>query len=216
MAWFKGSIKADVPSDLANTESDSVPLRSSESRWPTPKAFSVEIEVQRQNHQSADLNGCPKLSPGHLFTRTQWSALYIKHDGQREHYRGSGIPPNGNLIIRTANSREHSKAIGALLGTVEYRSRGTLRSREAVKVDFIALGVGVVPWYVEYRIDQDILEKNCFHVGQPRDGIQPGQPGVAVMAVKWSGPIARRLALGWVALQGWMDSQPEFRTIVLA
>lgn len=81
MPWSKGCIETDVPVDLANPESDSVSPRSLESRWPTLNAFSVETEIQRQNHHSADPDGCPKLSPGQLFTRTQWSALYIKHDG---------------------------------------------------------------------------------------------------------------------------------------
>ncbi|KAF7540093.1 hypothetical protein G7054_g1627 [Neopestalotiopsis clavispora] len=207
MAWSKGCIEADVPADLINPESDAMSAENLESRWPTMKKFS--IEVQQKTHRAANLLDCPKLNPGYLSTRAQWSVLSVKHEcigGSRK----------GNFLIRIASSENNGKAIGALLGTVEYRLRGTVPSCGAADVDFLALAVGAMPVRLARYSDQEILERNCFHRDHPNHANGWGQPGVAVMAVRWTDSVARRLALGWVTLQGWVDSRPKFRTVVLA
>ncbi|KAI0542595.1 heterokaryon incompatibility protein-domain-containing protein [Xylaria digitata] len=212
LAWAKGCIEADVPTDLLVSPTD--PAMSAEelaSRWPTVGAFWAE--VRRRISDTQDPSIPPSLHPGHLLTRTQWSVLRVEHDGDKEHLRGDIYVPNTHFLIRHTQSGEK---VGALLSTVEYRLRSIATPDQAADVDFIALAVGSMPACVSGEVDEESLKKNCFHMDRPEDLLRFAQPGILIMAVRWNGAIARRVALGWVTLQGWVDSKPSFRTVVLA
>ncbi|TGJ82440.1 hypothetical protein E0Z10_g6317 [Xylaria hypoxylon] len=212
LAWAKGCIEADVPVDLLVSPAGSaMSTEDLASRWPTVGAFWAEVRSRTCHKQ--DPSSPPNLHPGDLLTRTQWSVLRVEHDGYTEHLRGDIYVPNTHFIIRHTQGGE---TVGSLLGTVEYRLRGTATPDRAADVDFIALAVGCMPVCVSGSLDKESLMKNRFHRDRPEDLLEFAQPGVLVMAVRWDGPIARRVALGWVTLQGWVDSKPDFRTVILA
>lgn len=118
------------------------------------------------------------------------------------------------IFIRHSNARSDGEIVGLLLGVGEFvlRRPGT----RGADVDFIALAVGRMPQSVACSLGIETLRKNSFYELQWLNVIRKTQPGVIVMAVRWTGSIAHRIALGWVTLQGWVDSKPEFRTVVLA
>ncbi|KAF2966463.1 hypothetical protein GQX73_g7085 [Xylaria multiplex] len=212
LAWAKGCIEADVPTDLLVSPNDpAISAKELASRWPTVGTFWAE--VRRRISGTQDPSIPPNLHPGHLLTRTQWSILRVEHDGNKEHLRGDIYVPNTHFIIRHTQTGER---VGALLSTVEYRLRSIATPDQAADVDFIALAIGCMPVCASSEADEESLKKNCFHRDRPEDLVQFAQPGVIVMAVRWDGPIARRMALGWVTLQGWVDSKPSFKTVVLA
>lgn len=41
-------------------------------------------------------------------------------------------------------------------------------------------------------------------------------PIVYVMLIRWNGPVAHRVAVGWVLLTRWVKSNPQFKTVYLA
>lgn len=41
-------------------------------------------------------------------------------------------------------------------------------------------------------------------------------PIVYVMVIRWNGPVAHRVAVGWVLLTRWIKSNPKFKTVYLA
>ncbi|KAI0544512.1 heterokaryon incompatibility protein-domain-containing protein [Xylaria curta] len=211
LAWAKGCIESEVPADLVSLSGSVLSAENLASRWPTVEAFWVE--VRRGTHHTQSPYGTPDLRPGYLLTRAQCSVLRVGHNGRAEHFRGDVYVPNVHFVISLPHSA--SEKVGSLLGTVEYRLRGTATDR-ASDVDFIALAVGSMPVYVSGVVDEITLKKNCFHSDRPERLLRFAQPGVVVMAVTWDGPIARRLALGWVTLQGWVDSKPKFKTVILA
>lgn len=207
LAWIKGCIEADVPVNLIGKKTVSSMLpQSLAHRWPTVQDF--WDEVQNSIRYEENFYELPQLSAGQLATRTQSAALRVKYSIHGPTWGGSFC------IFKTDAGRvEH---IGSLLNMDEYQLRGTKTSDEAADVDFIALAVGCMPREVARFIDEKVLEKNRFHVDEQELDSATGQPGVIVMAVKWQGPVARRVALGWVTLQGWVESKPEFRTVILS
>ncbi|KAI0114085.1 heterokaryon incompatibility protein-domain-containing protein [Nemania sp. FL0031] len=213
LAWTKGCIEADVPDDLLLLPTVSVmSAEGLASRWPTVGAF--RAEVQRRTHHTEDPPFPPSIRPGYLFARTQSTILRVEHDGDKEHLRGDIYVPNTHFSIH--HTQGDGTIIGSLLGTVEFRLRSTAASDQAVDVDFIALAVGSMPVCVSKKVDSESLKRNRFYRDRPEKLLEFAQPGIIVMAVRWDGPVARRLALGWVTLQGWADSKPSFRTVVLA
>ncbi|KAI0854930.1 heterokaryon incompatibility protein-domain-containing protein [Xylaria cubensis] len=213
LAWAKGCIELEAPTDLLVSLSESaLSAENLASRWPTVGAFWAE--VRRGTHHTQTPYGMPNLHSGYLLTRTQYSVLRVEHNGSTEHFRGNVYVPNVHFVINLPQNV--SETVGSLLGTVEYRLRDTATPDRAEDVNFIALAVGSMPVYVSSIVDEIALRKNCFHTDRPERLLQFAQPGVVVMAVTWDGPIARRLALGWVTLQGWVDSKPKFKTVILA
>ncbi|RWA12530.1 hypothetical protein EKO27_g2575 [Xylaria grammica] len=213
LAWAKGCIEADVPADLPVLSTDpAISAKDLASRWPTVKSFWAEVQHRTRRTQDPCLPH--NLHPGHLFTRTQRSVLRVEHDGYEEHLRGDIYVPNTHFLI--SHTQGGSGAIGSLLGTVEYRLRSTTPPDRAAEVDFIALAVGSMPVCMWRTAGEESLKKNRFHRDRAEDLLGFAQPGVLVMAVKWDGPIVRRMALGWVTLQGWVESKPSFTTVILA
>ncbi|KAI1263506.1 heterokaryon incompatibility protein-domain-containing protein [Xylariaceae sp. FL1019] len=187
LAVAQGCVETDVPTDLLSLPTDSfVPLEKLRSRWPTVKAFWADVRCKTR--RTEDLTDRIHLGPGQLRTRTQCAELRIEYSALHDGY-----------VVRNV-----SDGIGALLGTEEYRLRRSKSPDEPADVDFIALAVGIIPLIIlSYQ-----WNGSC--------GEYAPQPGVIVMAVRWDGPIARRIALGWVTLQGWVESDPAFRTVILA
>jgi hypothetical protein len=186
-------------------------------RWPTLVEFWAEVSSRASSLQgisSVGESSIDQISAGVLFTRAQWSILRVEHDGCDEHLRGDIYVPNANFVIRDGCG----KVIGALLGTVEFRLRGGTVAERVANVDFLALSVGSIPECLTRNMDLATLEKNRFHAGQSKGSLQCNQPGIAVMAVQWDASgsrVARRMAIGWVTLQGWADSKPRFRAVYL-
>ncbi|KAI1746837.1 heterokaryon incompatibility protein-domain-containing protein [Xylaria castorea] len=213
LAWAKGCIESEVSADLLiSLTGSALSAEDLASRWPTVGTF--RAEVRRRTRHTHDPYGPPSLHPGYLLTRAQCSVLRVEHDGGRENFRGDVYVPNVHFVIR--HTQGSGEKVGSLLGTVEYRLRGMATPDIPANVDFIALAVGSMPAYVSSAVDEESLKKNCFHTDRPEHLLQFAQPGVVVMAVTWDGPIARRMALGWVTLQGWVDSKPSFTTVILA
>ncbi|KAI0177833.1 heterokaryon incompatibility protein-domain-containing protein [Pestalotiopsis sp. NC0098] len=200
LAWIKGCIEADVPADLLGPETEtSMSPKSLASRWPTIQDF--WNEVQNRSHHKENIDEIPYLGVGHIATRTGCAALDVKVHEWGEYF-----------FICKAHA-DGGERMGVMLDKSEYRLRSANLSDKAAEVDFIAMALGYIPWSYALYLDKKVLEENNFPVNQP----EPiDQPGVIVMAVKWQGPIARRVALGWVTLQGWVDSKPEFRTVILS
>ncbi|KAI8947214.1 heterokaryon incompatibility protein-domain-containing protein [Xylaria longipes] len=214
LTWAKGCIEADVPTDLLVSPTDSaMSAEGLAARWPTVGAFWAE--VRRGTRHTQDPSIPPNFCPGCLLTRTQCSVFCVEHDGHKEHLRGDVYVPNTHFLIRHAQG--DGGTVGSLLGTVEYRLRGAAATTDrAADVEFIALAVGCMPVCVSDQVGGNLLRKNHFHRGRPENLLGFAQPGVLVMAVRWDGPVARRMALGWVTLQGWVDSKPKFRRVILA
>lgn len=203
LAWIKGCIEADVPADLLGQETEtSMSPKSLACRWPTVQDF--WNEAQNSICHKDNLYDSPYLHAGHIATRTQCVTLRVKQDKYGPTF----------YIFKT--QVRGGERIGSLLSENEYQLRGADSSDGAADVDFIALAVGSMPWGAARLTDTDVLVKNRFHAGQPEPWSEFGQPGIIVMAVRWEGPVGRRVALGWVALQGWVDSKPDFRTVILS
>ncbi|ETS83808.1 hypothetical protein PFICI_05684 [Pestalotiopsis fici W106-1] len=219
LAWAKGCIEADVPNDLFQHDFDPRRLRSSSSisakelalRWPTLQDFWTE--VRKRNYCTEDPPGPPTLEKGHILTRTQSSTLRVEYEGKSAEDAYS----TEKFLIRHAPTGAGSvEIIGSLLGAGEYKLRGTMPQGQVANVDFIALALGYMPGTITMKLDRETQRGNRFHQDQSSYLLFEDQPGVIVMAVTWTGSIARRLALGWVTLQGWVDSKPTFRRVVLA
>lgn len=203
LAWIKGCIEADVPADLLGHETEhSMSPKSLACRWPTVQDF--WNEVQNSIRYEDKPHDSHYFHAGHIATRTQCAALRVKWDMY------------GDMFHIFKTQVRGGERIGSLLDKNEYQLRGADSSDGAADVDFIALAVGCMPGGVAAWMDKNVLKNNRFHMGQPESWYHYGQPGIIVMAVNWEGPVARRVALGWVALQGWVDSKPEFRTVILS
>ncbi|KAI0448831.1 hypothetical protein F5B21DRAFT_521097 [Xylaria acuta] len=113
LEWAEGYIEADVSADLLVSRTGS-PLSAEDlaSRWPTVGAFWTE-----------------------LLTDAQWSVLRVEHNGGRERFRGDVYVPNVHFLTR--HTQGPGKKVGSLLGTDEYRLRGTATPDRAVDVDLL-------------------------------------------------------------------------------
>lgn len=224
LAWTRGCIEADVPADLFEPGSKPGQLQPSSiisaqelaSRWPTIQDF--WNEVNNAKHQSMDRPTPPGLDQGHLLTRTQSSVMCVEIQTSFQCF----APPSLNdsttktFFIRHAHTHnDDGEIVGWLLGTGEYELRGPGTPEGVADVNFIALAIGSMPHSISFGLDLERLGNNPY---EPRriSALCDAGPGVIVMAVRWTGSIAHRIAIGWVTLQGWVDSKPEFRTVVLA
>lgn len=223
LAWTRGCIEADVPPDLFQLGSGAGQLQPSSvisaqelaSRWPTIQDFWAEVQNGKQ--QERDRPTPRGLDRGHLLTRTQSSVMCVERQSSTPYvYPPSPGRTTKTFFIRHAHTHnDDGEIVGWLLGTGEYELRGTGTTEGVAKVDFIALAVGIMPSFITPDLPVERLGSNPY---APRriSSLHRHQPGVIVMAVRWTGSIAHRIAIGWVTLQGWVDSKPEFRTVVLA
>ncbi|KAF3007073.1 hypothetical protein E8E14_005160 [Neopestalotiopsis sp. 37M] len=218
LAWAKGCIEADVPPDLFQPGLSPGQLQSSSIisaqhlalRWPTIPDFWADVHDRK--HHRKDHPQPIGLDKGHILTRTQSSMMNVELRSERHADWTEDI-----FFIRRADTHSgDDEIVGWISSIAEYKLRGTVSSEGIGRVDFIAMAIGYMPQWEARYLDIETLRKNRFNQNQSVDDLSEDQPGVIVMAVRWTGPVARRIGLGWVTLQGWVDSKPEFRTVILA
>ncbi|KAF7520296.1 hypothetical protein G7054_g12816 [Neopestalotiopsis clavispora] len=219
LAWAKGCIDAEVPTDLFRSGFDPGQLQPNsiisaqdlKLRWSTIQDFWAD--VRDRQHHGKDHPQSLGLDVGHILTRTQSSIMNVEFRSEQLDYDTT----REIFLIRPANThRGDDEIVGCISSKAEYELRGTNMSEGCADVDFIALAIGYMSEYEVRYLDNETLRRNCFKQNQPDYSFRDDQPGIIVVAVRWTGPVARRIALGWVTLQGWVDSKPEFRTVILA
>lgn len=217
-AWTKGCIEVDVPADLSRPGLDPIQLQHSSVisaqdltvRWPTIQEFETEARHEKDSRQ--DYAVPFSLGKGQIFTRTQSSIMRIEY--KRTPMR---FWVNTRFLIHQARSHgDGGEIIGSIPNAAECQLRGTVEPGQVTDVDFIALALESMPDRIKLDVSEEVPDKNYLNKRPSADSPSDDQIGVIVMAVRWTGPVARRIGLGWVTLQGWVDSKPEFRTVILA
>ena len=230
LAWSQGCVEADYPFELHEDTTFPYLKTCITSRWLCHYTYWQEAFQSHGNSEarstfleslSRALDDRMTLSilqshPKVISTRAQSALFRLNPPDNRSHDYTIIDDRNDMIGLLIGKDSQLQAELSASIETrekLEFIALSVSKSNEVLQHDGSAEG-GSFRYSRAEAIVDDESKSDLTYYDKDGTALIP-LPVVNIMLVRWNGPLAHRMSIGWIYLTKWTKAQPQFKLILL-